>query len=538
MASFPYCPERSIAAPRFRQAVLAIIWPEIADPEWRKLEERQTCLLALVSGLSDCLQTSKAMAVQLQANHYSGGNKGRYRVRGYSYRIVVHTVRALRRAGWLLLNEGYYDRTNNGRDSVCARVWPTARLAAFLGALSGERVDLKASDTQPTEIVILKDDHRQRIDYRDCSRSRRTRAVLEQVNGINGKACVILPRRESAQGNTPGDCWIPDSPMSSRQTLGEGKHPATPDPTAYSHASADSLCGRALREEQEGCKLDKKTNYRFNPQLTHRQGSKEGLIQKEDKYVTQLYTLDSSKPPLADFELSPQPPPAILVTLSPNCRISTRLHAVFNGSWDRGGRLYCRTANSFQTLPKRERRALLIDGEPVVELDYRALHVTMLYADQGEKLGECDPYATIAWGDRELRRVAKRLVLVALNAKDRRTTIGRLMEDWRLGEFPGMDHLTPRGFRDCLEELWDDALEVLAPIADSFGSGVGLTLQNRDSAMMLDILEELVIDHGIVCLPVHDSVIVPRKHAGLAKRVMERVFRRHNHGFPCQVCEN
>ena len=57
---------------------------------------------------------------------------------------------------------------------------------------------------------------------------------------------------------------------------------------------------------------------------------------------------------------------------------------VFNGSFNRGGRFYCH-GNSFQNMPKQDRRALelVIDGvaHPMVEIDYSNLHIAMAYAE-------------------------------------------------------------------------------------------------------------------------------------------------------------
>ena len=68
-------------------------------------------------------------------------------------------------------------------------------------------------------------------------------------------------------------------------------------------------------------------------------------------------------------------------------------HRVFNCDWTRGGRWF---GVFWQGLPKDLRRHLLINGEPVVERDYRACHLRLLYAQAGIELPfhdeDFDPY--------------------------------------------------------------------------------------------------------------------------------------------------
>jgi hypothetical protein len=53
------------------------------------------------------------------------------------------------------------------------------------------------------------------------------------------------------------------------------------------------------------------------------------------------------------------------------------------GSWDCVGRFYA----PVQNIPSDWRKHMRIGGEPVVELDYDNLHIAMLYAEEGKRLG-------------------------------------------------------------------------------------------------------------------------------------------------------
>ena len=87
-----------------------------------------------------------------------------------------------------------------------------------------------------------------------------------------------------------------------------------------------------------------------------------------------------------------------------------RLYRVFNNAcWTHVGRFY---GGWWQELPKAKRRHLLIDGEAVIELDFRALHPRLCYQMSGQPLGPMDdPYAFPG-----MKGVAQRnLVKTALN---------------------------------------------------------------------------------------------------------------------------
>ena len=52
-------------------------------------------------------------------------------------------------------------------------------------------------------------------------------------------------------------------------------------------------------------------------------------------------------------------------------------------------------------------------------------------------------------------------------------------------------------------------------------------LQFIESRVIIDAMTELNYDHDICVLPVHDSLIVPQVHQGLAERKMTSNFERH-----------
>jgi hypothetical protein len=89
------------------------------------------------------------------------------------------------------------------------------------------------------------------------------------------------------------------------------------------------------------------------------------------------------------------------------------IHRVFSRkSFDKGGRFY---GPLYQQFPANTRRHLFIDNEPTVELDYKSLHIRMLYHLKSLSY-EADPYTACAGG--EYKKLFKTALLVSINATD------------------------------------------------------------------------------------------------------------------------
>ena len=89
-----------------------------------------------------------------------------------------------------------------------------------------------------------------------------------------------------------------------------------------------------------------------------------------------------------------------------------QLTRIFNdGKLNKGGRFY----TPIQQLKKAERKQLLIDGSETCELDYKGLHMNILYHRLGEE-GPYDPYAH----DFISRAAFKKASLIAINSNSRK----------------------------------------------------------------------------------------------------------------------
>lgn len=183
-----------------------------------------------------------------------------------------------------------------------------------------------------------------------------------------------------------------------------------------------------------------------------------------------------------------------------------RLFRVFTGDWRQGGRLY---GGWWIGVPKEERRHILIDGQPTVELDYGQLHPTILFAKVGRQL-DYDPYAFGGFS----RELGKETFMRLLNrASDRG---GRYIR--RARKVPMPVSIAPAEYVARYKAH-------LAPVKHLLGVGIGLKLQREDSDLALAVLDMLA-ESGVVALPIHDSFIVKKQHEELLRLTMLSQFTR------------
>jgi hypothetical protein len=222
--------------------------------------------------------------------------------------------------------------------------------------------------------------------------------------------------------------------------------------------------------------------------------------------------------------------------IEPNCHYGfVRMFA--NGdrpdfAWDQGGRLYSIGYGNYQQLPGAPhkeypfcRRDIRINGEPTVELDIKASHLTILHACAGIPLANGpDPYVIPGIP----RAVVKAFVTMTLG-------YDRFHRDWtdnavatyrkksKSAESPGgLDLL-----KYDLSTVRDRVLAAI-PILRSWPEGVIRwgDLQYIESVALIETVHSLAMDHDIPALPVHDSIIVGQPGIGVAKEVLSEHYKR------------
>lgn len=183
--------------------------------------------------------------------------------------------------------------------------------------------------------------------------------------------------------------------------------------------------------------------------------------------------------------------------------------------WNKGGRLYSVGDDSYQTLKKAQRLQMRIDGEPVVEIDIRASYLTILYALLGLTLDQNrDPYDVPGLP----RDVVKAWITM---------TIGhdKFHKRWPA---KSREELFKRGIDVEDYKLAHVQERVLAahPILRSWPvPGIdGFDLMFSESEAILATMLTLKRDHGVVCLSVHDSIIVPASAQSIAEEVLKTEY--------------
>ena len=381
---------------------LGFYWKTPADwladldlPPPRNVRYGRARAAILLDAVIEAHGKGRAISYSRRKGHYTG--QQRYQGTAYSYSTVPRAVDELAALG-LLDNAKVAPFTSPGRQS-------TLRASPNLVGT----VDLPPVSFCPPELVLLKDDGKHLVDYRDTERTDRMRRELAAINEALGSVNITL------DGMTPDGPFLHFPP-------GAGK-------------AAGSVANVA----------------------------------------------------------------------------KTTVYRVFNVSWCRGGRHYGPWA---QSIPKEYRPALLMDGQPIAEPDYKELHPTLLYALEGKRL-DGEAYDVDGWP----RKLVKVVFNVVINAKDK--TAAHRKVALKIGG---------KGSFQQAAQLIAAIEDRHQAIARHFYSGVGLKLQYRDSCMASQVMRRLR-GQGVVAVPVHDSFIVPATAEGILLEAMDEALKAATNGL-------
>ncbi|MEO1138125.1 MAG: hypothetical protein AAFW87_01605 [Pseudomonadota bacterium] len=190
---------------------------------------------------------------------------------------------------------------------------------------------------------------------------------------------------------------------------------------------------------------------------------------------------------------------------------------IFNRDFGRGGRFYA-MGGAWQVLSEDARGRIQIDDEPMVEMDFRCLHPSMLYVKESIPV-PADAYDLPPWP----RDLVKHVLLVLINAPSRRIAQSAIAHCEAMADvaLPGTNEASRNAGR-----IIKDVAALHRPIDAAFGTDAGAKLMRLDSeiaeAVMLDMLKR-----GIVVLPVHDSFLAPAsKSSELEQAMMEAAERK------------
>jgi hypothetical protein len=194
----------------------------------------------------------------------------------------------------------------------------------------------------------------------------------------------------------------------------------------------------------------------------------------------------------------------------------THAHRVFsrgNKCFKYNGRFY---GPVYQSIPGDLRKDIKINGEPVVEPDFSAMHIRLLYHQHYIDYQD-DPYE--ACGKEDLRKKFKNAFLIAINAKNENEALKSLRNKMYEQNLPWPEEKRPmRWTLDTIKNIHEH-------IAHMICTDQGVKLMRTDSEIMSNILMTLM-DEGIPGLSVHDSVIVPQRHEQRLRQVMNEEYKK------------
>lgn len=206
-----------------------------------------------------------------------------------------------------------------------------------------------------------------------------------------------------------------------------------------------------------------------------------------------------------------------------------------NSSFKDGGRTYLMGDYNIQGLPKELRNQITINGEAVVEVDYSALHPSIVAEIEGENLNGNDPYGIqiAGYNVQVLRKIAKLALIIMFNVQEDTIQRGLNSASQALRtEIMKNPKLSPRTLfmEGKIPKETIDTKEILGALmernyfaGDWFFQGKGLVLQHVDSNMM-DFIIAHFTQRGEVAIPIHDSVIVRESLKEECYKVMEEAY--------------
>lgn len=193
-------------------------------------------------------------------------------------------------------------------------------------------------------------------------------------------------------------------------------------------------------------------------------------------------------------------------------RTAKTLYRAFKHDWQRGGRIY---GGWWMSEKRQWRRYLQIEGQPVVELDYKGLHPRLLYMRVGQPV-PIDPYLISGVGSPAMRDLGKRTFNRLLNRLEKDPQ-KRLTMRAAKGDPAILPKDTP--FKEYLSSL----VHHLSDIQQWFGTGEGIRLQRQDSELAVGVLSRMEAC-GVVALPIHDSFLVVTAHEEQLREAMVEAY--------------
>lgn len=200
-----------------------------------------------------------------------------------------------------------------------------------------------------------------------------------------------------------------------------------------------------------------------------------------------------------------------VTVVSPGALVYDRF---FKGDLGHGGRFY----NYMQfALRARDRHCLRVNGEPLVELDFKSLQPRLAYEARGLPAPD-DCYAV---PDLE-RDFVKTATTIAMNSRTRAGAV--LAIERKCEEKVAEGDLTHVPSRADIRAALDTIVTHHAPIAADFFRLTGLSYQFMDSCICARVMADMAAE-GVPLFVVHDGYFVPAAHERALEDSMVAAYR-------------
>ena len=181
-----------------------------------------------------------------------------------------------------------------------------------------------------------------------------------------------------------------------------------------------------------------------------------------------------------------------------------------------GGRFY---GPYWQTLPKRYRKLIKINGKKVVELDYNAMHLHLLYSMINKSLYDYysfaeEPYTALGYD----RKIVKFAFTACINENCTRKNVNQVLGQ-RVSK--ALPDLFERGlpYGKIIDALADNHPQ----IGSMFYSEIGHEIAYMESRVT-DYVVTVLTKHKIPTLSIHDSFLVSKPKVSFLRIIMQEAF--------------
>jgi len=188
-------------------------------------------------------------------------------------------------------------------------------------------------------------------------------------------------------------------------------------------------------------------------------------------------------------------------------KLSCYLKRTFNNcKFDNGGRFY---GGEYQMLSKEERSWIRINGNPVVEIDYKCFHPRMLYHELGIDI-KGDLYEMVH-PDIQLRQAIKKMLNIMINCNGDYNAVEAFKDNLLKEENEAEIQIAMLNHRFDEWDLISMIKRAHQPLNDFFGSNIGIQKQYKDSIIAMRIMKHFMKKKA-ACLCIHDSYLVEEKY--------------------------